>query len=95
MARFTGKDDPGFVSVAGELLRLVNKFKLPGGESREVARRVQDVGAASPSEINISATSNAGKSLSIGGITILGDVIKSNVVSSNQTIYGGLTFKDS
>lgn len=93
MARFTGKDDPGFISVSGELQRLVNDFKSPDRESRAVARRDLSVDGPSASEININAT--GGKSLSVGGITILGDVIRSNVVSSSQTIYGGLTFGDS
>lgn len=93
MARFTGKDDPGFISVSGELQRMVNEFKSPNRESQVVARRALDVDEAPAPGINISATDK--KSLSLGGITILGDVIKSNVVSNNQTIHGGLTFKDS
>jgi hypothetical protein len=93
MARFTGKDDPGFISVAGELYRMVNESKSPNRESQAAARRTQGSDGASSSGINISATEK--KSLSLGGITILGDVTKSNVVSNSQTIHGGLTFTDS
>jgi hypothetical protein len=92
MARFTGKNDPGFTSVSGELRRWVNEIKSPDRENR-IAARTDVVPAASSPGVNINA--NTRKSLSLGGITILGDVVKSNVVSNNQTIHGGLTFKDS
>ncbi|KAF8854611.1 hypothetical protein BDZ45DRAFT_596807 [Acephala macrosclerotiorum] len=93
MVRFTGKDDPGFISVSGELQRRVNEIKSPDREARAAARRAYGGRGALASENTMNATATNNPNL--GGITIWGDIVKSNVVSSSQTIHGGLTFKDS
>lgn len=89
MARFSEKDDPGFISVVGELRRWVNDMKSDSG-SRAVVKGSVEVNLS-----DILTTKETVKELDFRGITILGDVIQSNMVSSNQIINGGLTFKDS
>lgn len=84
MARFTGADDPGFISVSGELQRWATAIKSSNIELRRGgARRAPET-----------FTSTTANNLNLGGITIWGDVVKSNVVSRSQTIHGGLVFKD-
>lgn len=92
MARFTGKDDPGFISVSGELRRWADEIKSLEFANRTTERRAYEQDGVSASENTINATATNG--LNLGGITILGDIVKSNVVGSSQTIHGGLTFID-
>jgi hypothetical protein len=86
MARFAAEDDPGFISVVGELQRWAKEIRCPQYKA----------GRPGASEVSES-TGNTNTILSnsnLGGITICGDVVKSNVVNGGQTIYGGLTFGD-
>jgi len=53
MVRFTGKDDPGFISVSGELQRWANEIKSPDREARAAARRAYGGRGASASENTI------------------------------------------
>ncbi len=92
MVRFTEKDDPGFISVSGELQRWANEIKSQGPGAQVATTRVFGGLGASASENSINAI--ATDSPDLGGITIWGNVVKSNVVSSCQTIHGGLIFRD-
>jgi len=82
MARFDSENDPGFFSVLGELQRWVTKIKSQ--ESNLCAIQTFE-----PSHHDIN------NSIDVRGITIWGNIEKSNIVGGNQTIHGGLTFLDS
>jgi hypothetical protein len=84
MVRFTGADDPGFISVLGELQRWTKEIKASHIE-------LERGGVSGATETITNTTAN---NVNLGGITIWGDVVKSNVVSRSQTIHGGLTFRD-
>jgi hypothetical protein len=86
MARFATVDDPGFMSVVCELQRWAKEIRSPPDKAgrtgaNEVSQNTGDIN---------SVLSNSCP----GGITIWGDVVKSNVVNGSQNIYCGLTFKD-
>jgi hypothetical protein len=86
MARFITEDDPGFISVASELQRWAKEIWLQPYKAEKVG--ASDL-PTSKVDINTAVSDK-----SVGGITIWGDVVKSNVVNGNQIIYCGLTFKD-
>ncbi|KAE8443681.1 hypothetical protein EG329_001453 [Mollisiaceae sp. DMI_Dod_QoI] len=86
MARFATDCDPGFVSVACELQRWAKEIRcLQGGAGTAGAVEISD------RKENPCLTRSATE---LGGITVWGNVIKSNVVAGDQTIYNGLTFTD-
>jgi hypothetical protein len=85
MARFATEDDPGFISVVCELQRWAKEIRSP--TCKAGSPEVRGVSKSS-GDINSSVSSR-----SHGGITIWGDVVKSNVVIGNQNIYCGLTFQ--
>ncbi|KAH6684640.1 hypothetical protein B0J14DRAFT_573294 [Halenospora varia] len=85
MARFAIEDDPGFISVVGELHRWVKEIKSLQSklDSGVVGELFLNKGH-NPNMYNVVPT----------GINICGDVLQSNVVYGSQVINGGLTFRD-
>lgn len=85
MVRFAIEDDPGFVSIVGELHRWVKEIKSHQSklESRMVGQVSLNKGHK-PNMDNVIPT----------GINICGDVLQSNVVYGSQVINGGLMFRD-
>jgi hypothetical protein len=84
MARFKTEDDPGFISVVGELQRWMTEIRSPHSKARR--------GPSDMVESTVSTRATPTKE-SYGGITIWGDVVKSNI-SRDQTIHGNLIFGD-
>ena len=83
MARFIGEDDPGFISVLGELQRWSKEIaSSPIKLERKIA--VQECEPIVKSTV---------KGLNQGQIVVWGDIVNSNVVGRTQTIHGGLVFK--
>ncbi|KAK9776057.1 putative DUF676 domain-containing protein [Seiridium cardinale] len=79
MVRFASQDDPGFISVVGELQRWISSWIL--GDVKE------DFEDKPHTNADIST-----KETRVGNITVWGDVVQSIVVDGNQTIHGGLSF---
>ena len=84
MVRFASENSPGFESVVAELRRFVKGTEAPG-----------DCGPGS--EKGIDTVTSPGKDTGrpgniYDGITICGEVTKSNIVNGNQIIDGDLTF---
>lgn len=85
MARFVTEHDQGFISIVDELQRLVKNVLLPKYKVERAG-----VNAVSKSTGNLDSVAVSNNNLE--GITIWGDVVKSNIVNGNQNIYCGLTF---
>jgi len=85
MGGFATENDPGFISVAGELQRWANHIST----TQRKAGRTNSEASESPEYTKVVLNNG-----NIGGITIYGDIVKSNVANNSQTIYGGLTFRD-
>lgn len=83
MVRFSSLDDPGFISVAGELERWVRRLE---NRSNTIARKQSLHASNDPSTRNQDSV--------YGDIRIGGNVVKSNIVNGNQVVYGGLVFQD-
>ncbi|KAK3312875.1 hypothetical protein B0H66DRAFT_569081 [Apodospora peruviana] len=82
IARFGDENAPGFESVVGELQRLINEIGIITDSSKE-----PDAGPSGKE-----GDAKTGRQQLYGGIEIWGNVIKSNVVSGNQTVHGDLKF---
>ncbi|KAM7213610.1 hypothetical protein V8F06_010996 [Rhypophila decipiens] len=93
MARFETEDSPGFDAVVGELQEWIDEIAAPKSNSGTF---VNEHNGETGSDPNTSESEPwpkvTSKMQKYGGIEIWGDVIKSNVVNGNQTVYGGLTF---
>jgi hypothetical protein len=87
MVRFATEDDPGFISVVGEIERWAKEIKSTSCKDLEE-------GISSERLINAMNATGISNSRYSGGITIWGNVVKSNVVYGSQTINGGLSFGD-
>lgn len=89
MARFATDEDPGFISVVCELQRWAKDIccqQIKAGTGAPRAHGTNGVYESADFRISTPKTND------YGGITILGNVMQSNVVTGNQTIYNGLTF---
>jgi hypothetical protein len=84
MVRFKTEDDLGFISVVGELQRWTKDIKSPHSKVRRGPSEVVESSVGPKSGLSTE---------SYGGITIWGDVVKSNI-SRAQTIHGNLIFGD-
>ncbi|KAI1853349.1 hypothetical protein JX266_002055 [Neoarthrinium moseri] len=84
MVRFSSLDDPGFISVSGELERWARGLNASDHNKRK--------------ELMLEAWTSSGsrphEDLQESRICIGGNVVKSNVVNGSQVIYGSLTFQD-
>lgn len=95
MARFTSTSDPGFVSLVGEIRQWIQDAGAAADYAEDFngTANAPNLGTADSAEPtateNSSGTSNR---TSTKGITILGDVRQSSVVSGHQIIYGGINF---
>ncbi|KAK0704899.1 hypothetical protein B0H67DRAFT_363684 [Lasiosphaeris hirsuta] len=92
MARFASENSPGFGSVVSELQRFVNAAAYFGGSSTD-----SRMATISPSRVAKGVSSCGSTMMSWQGtdyadITILGNVVKSNIVHGSQTIRGDLIF---
>jgi len=84
MVRFSTSQDPGFVSIAGELQRWVHEVRIvpAQGETELPPQTEKDEGSDG---LPCQETS-----IRRQGITILGSVTKSSVVNGSQVISGSL-----
>jgi hypothetical protein len=90
MARLSTPDDPGYVSVVGELQRWIQYIEFP--DSRNDGGLQYHGGttcAAALGNGDIETQNNGGS----GSIVIWGNVNKSVVMSGTQTIQGNLSFR--
>ncbi len=78
MVRFASENDPGFISVAGELRRWLDEIKA--------ATKMDSLDAAP----NTGVTTNVG--IHAGEISIIGNVTQLSVVGGSQIINGSLIF---
>lgn len=83
MVKFSTEDDPGFISVVGELLRWVKDIR---SQQQLSSNHAESKSASGPSE-------QRGTKEELGGITICGDVVQSSIVNGCQTIHGDLIFR--
>ncbi|KAK7971551.1 hypothetical protein PG989_016567 [Apiospora arundinis] len=85
MVRFSSPDDPGFLSITGELKRWIDDLRSPDQKLQNIAR------ARSFPARERTAMRDGSES---SGITIWGNVIQSNVVNGSQTVNGNMYFGD-
>lgn len=82
MVKFSTENDPGFISVVGELLRWVKDIR---SHEKLSSNHADYTAASDPSEQTRTKEE-------LGGITICGDVVQSSIVNGCQTIHGDLIF---
>ncbi|RYP46683.1 hypothetical protein DL768_007155 [Monosporascus sp. mg162] len=91
IARFATEDEPGFISILGELQRWMKEIQL--GQYRAGSpRSSRSKSLEGKNMFNANAHMRSHNSNNYGGITIHGDVVESNVVNGGMTIHGGLRF---
>ncbi|KAK3387397.1 sesB-related regulatory protein [Podospora didyma] len=84
MVRFASENSPGFESIVAELRRFVNGLHVPGQGGPDSEKGV---------DIRNSPDKDTGRQENnYDGITIWGEITKSNIVNGNQIIDGDLTF---
>ncbi|KAK8071357.1 LipA and NB-ARC domain-containing protein [Apiospora hydei] len=86
MVRFSSPDELGFLSITGELKRWVDGLRTSDGTLRRGLSRVNSL----PLKELLMAEPTDQSS----GITIWGNVVKSNVVNGSQTVNGDMYFGD-
>ncbi|KAI0401115.1 Alpha/Beta hydrolase protein [Xylaria palmicola] len=92
IARFASPDDPGFVSVLGELRRWIGPIANAEDEQNEQVWDMDRKGSRVASGGWAAGESNGGDSADTGAITIWGNVTRSVIANGNQTIQGNLFF---
>jgi protein SERAC1 len=85
MVRFASESDPGFISIVGELQRWIKDIKITTENSDKPRKDVPD---------HLDGKSGMSNKIKTDGITIWGDVKQSNIVSGDQAVWGGVTFRD-
>ncbi|KAI1325369.1 Alpha/Beta hydrolase protein [Xylariaceae sp. FL0255] len=94
MARFASPDDPGYMSVVGELRRWVLYIQNPGSrDDRSVWRKENSNTNRGTVVRDAGGEGDARNSAGDGSVVIWGNVHKSVVVSGTQTIQGNLSFR--
>ncbi|KAI8625167.1 hypothetical protein F5Y19DRAFT_451220 [Xylariaceae sp. FL1651] len=91
IARFSTSEDPGYVSIVGELRRWIEYIQFPGSRGDRGLQCKEDSNACNGTRSGNGdiETQNVGS----GSVMIWGNVKKSIVMSGTQTIQGNLSFR--